>query len=220
MICRSLRERWVSVCVLNLPPFSNRVGPPFVLKNQHMLKKQHDGVKGYGGPRKRFWRLLAEPGSPDRPGLLAEGRNEPVVRGIPLARSLREELPMSERRTVLIAAPALLLCLFGPGCRPSQTVERQTRDATLKAQVKAKLAADVGASTVTAVEVNVTNGVVTLAGPVRSDEEKQKAEAAARSVEGVSGVNNALQVMPESAPLTAPPMTTAPPTTPTRFPDT
>jgi translation elongation factor EF-1beta len=128
---------------------------------------------------------------------------------------------MNQRRTVLMAAPALLLCLaLGLGCRPSQTVERQTRDATLKAQVKAKLAAEVGASTVTAVEVNVTNGVVTLAGPVRSDEEKQKAEAAARSVEGVSGVNNALQVMPESAPVTAPPMTTAPPATPTRFPDT
>lgn len=129
---------------------------------------------------------------------------------------------MNQRRTVLTAAPALVLGLaLGVGCRPSQTVERQTKDAALEAQVKAKLAAEVGASTVTAVEVNVTNGVVTLAGPVRSDEEKQKAEAAARSVEGVSGVNNALQVMPiESAPVTAPPMTTAPPTTPTRYPDT
>ena len=129
---------------------------------------------------------------------------------------------MSKNRSLLAVALALLVGLaLGLGCRPSQTVERQTKDATLKAQVKAKLAADVGASTVTAVEVNVTNGVVTLAGPVRSDEEKQKAEAAARSVEGVVGVNNALQVMPiESAPVTAPPMTTAPPTTPTRYPDT
>jgi BON domain-containing protein len=128
---------------------------------------------------------------------------------------------MSRKRSLLAAAPALLVGLtIGLGCRPSQTVERQTRDATLKAQVKTKLAAEVGASTVTSVEVNVTNGVVTLAGPVRSDEEKQKAEAAARGVEGVSGVNNALQVMPESAPVTAPPMTTAPPTTPTRYPDT
>jgi translation elongation factor EF-1beta len=129
---------------------------------------------------------------------------------------------MNQRRTVLTTAPALLLSLaLGLGCRPSQTVERQTKDAALEAQVKAKLAADVGASTVTAVEVNVTNGVVTLAGPVRSEEEKQKAEAAARSVEGVSGVNNALQVMPiESAPVTAPPMTTAPPATPTPLPDT
>jgi translation elongation factor EF-1beta len=128
---------------------------------------------------------------------------------------------MHKKLSLLAAVPALLAGLaLGLGCRPSQTVERQTKDATLKAQVKAKLAADVGASTVTSVEVNVTNGVVTLAGPVRSDEEKQKAEAAARGVEGVSGVNNALQVMPESAPVTAPPMTTAPPTTPTQYPDT
>lgn len=34
--------------------FPVRFGPPLVLKNQHMLKKQHDGVKGYAGARKRF----------------------------------------------------------------------------------------------------------------------------------------------------------------------
>lgn len=119
---------------------------------------------------------------------------------------------MNERNRVLAAAPALLLGLaFAVGCRPNQTVEGQTKDAGIKAQVKAKLAADVGAATVTAVEVNVTNGVVTLAGPVRSDEEKQKAETVARGVEGVTGVNNNLQVMPiESAPATAPPMSETP----------
>jgi osmotically-inducible protein OsmY len=103
---------------------------------------------------------------------------------------------------ILIVAMVLL----SAACRPNQTVERQTKDAALKAQVKAKLASDVGVETVTAVEVNVTSGVVTLAGPVRSEEEKQRAEASARSVEGVSGVNNALQVMPiEAPPATMPP---------------
>jgi hypothetical protein len=125
---------------------------------------------------------------------------------------------MNERNRVLAAAPALLLGLaIAVGCRPNQTVEGQTKDAGIKAQVKAKLAADVGAATVTAVEVNVTNGVVTLAGTVRSDEEKQNAETVARGVEGVTGVNNNLQVMPiESAPATAPPMSETPakPTTP------
>ena len=87
-------------------------------------------------------------------------------------------------------------------CRPNETVERQTKDAALKAQVKAKIASDVGAATVTGVEVNVTNGVATLAGSVRSDDEKQRAEAAARSVEGITGVNNNLQVNPiEAAPV-------------------
>ena len=116
---------------------------------------------------------------------------------------------MNKTCPLFAAAPALLLGLaLAAACRPNQTVEGQTKDATLKAQVKAKLASDVGPATVTAVEVNVTNGVVTLAGPVRSEEEKQKAEAAARSVDGVVGVNNALQVMPiESAPATAPMLT-------------
>lgn len=104
--------------------------------------------------------------------------------------------------------PILLAALATVACRPEQTVERQTKDAALEAQVKAKLATDVGASTVTAVEVNVTNGVVTLAGPIGSEEERQKAEAAARSVEGVTGVNNNLQVMTEVLP---PPGTSPPP---------
>ena len=119
---------------------------------------------------------------------------------------------MTNKRTGLLVA--LIAVAFA--CRPNQTMERQTKDAAIKAQVKAKLASDVGAATVTAVEVNVTNGVVTLAGPVRSDEEKQRAEAAARAVEGVSGVNNALQVMPiEAPPATMPPTTMAPGPTPT-----
>jgi len=120
---------------------------------------------------------------------------------------------MNNRRTVLAATPVLLVLglALAVACRPNQTLEGQTKDAGIKAQVKAKLASDVGAATVTAIEVNVTNGVVTLAGPVHSDEEKQKAEAVARGVEGVRGVNNALQVMPiESAPVTPQPTPTMP----------
>jgi osmotically-inducible protein OsmY len=120
---------------------------------------------------------------------------------------------MNNRRTILAATPVLLVLVLAlaVACRPNQTLEGQTKDAGIKAQVKAKLASDVGAATVTAIEVNVTNGVVTLAGPVHSDEEKQKAETVARGVEGVKGVNNALQVMPiESAPVTPQPTPTMP----------
>ena len=120
---------------------------------------------------------------------------------------------MNNRRTVLAATPVLLVVVLAiaVACRPNQTLEGQTKDAGIKAQVKAKLASDVGAATVTAIEVNVTNGVVTLAGPVHSGEEKQKAETVARGVDGVRGVNNALQVMPiESAPVTPQPTPTMP----------
>ena len=40
-----------------------------------------------------------------------------------------------------------------------------------------------------AVQVNVTNGVVTLAGPVHNEDEKTRAESSARSVEGVVSVD-------------------------------
>jgi hypothetical protein len=85
-------------------------------------------------------------------------------------------------------------------CRPNETVESQARDAKIKTQVKSKIASDVGAATITAISVDVTNGVVTLAGPVHSDDEKSRAEASAKSVEGVVSVNNALQVQVAPAP--------------------
>jgi BON domain len=95
---------------------------------------------------------------------------------------------------VAIAVPiagALLLS----ACRPNESVEGQARDAKIKTQIKSKLASDVGASTLTSIQVNVTNGVVTLAGPVHNEDEKARAEAAARTVEGVVSVTNALQIL-------------------------
>ena len=111
---------------------------------------------------------------------------------------------------------SLLLAVFAlAACRPSQTVGRQTDDAAIKTKIKAKLATDVGAATLTAVEVNVTNGVVTLAGPVASEDEKQRIGAAASGVEGVTSVTNNLQVSvvevppPQAAEVpTLPPVTT------------
>jgi osmotically-inducible protein OsmY len=102
----------------------------------------------------------------------------------------------------LVRLTALLISfsIASIACRPNQTVGGQAKDARIKTDIKAKLASDVGAATLTAVSVNVTNGVVTLAGPVRSAEEKSRIETIAKGAEGVVGVNNALQVMPEPAP--------------------
>ncbi len=60
-------------------------------------------------------------------------------------------------------------------------------------QVRMKLAADpmVGRG---AIEVAVKSGEVTLAGKVRSDKHKQKAEHLAKKVKGVTGVVNNLRV--------------------------
>lgn len=60
-------------------------------------------------------------------------------------------------------------------------------------QVRMKLAADtmVGRG---AIDVAVKDGQVTLAGKVRSDKHKQKAEQIAKKVKGVTGVVNNLRV--------------------------
>lgn len=92
---------------------------------------------------------------------------------------------------VLLAAVGFSLA----GCRPNETVEGQAKDAKIKTQIKAKLAKDVDAATLTSVSVNVTNGVVTLAGPVHSTDESSRIESSARAVEGVTQVNNNLQVL-------------------------
>ena len=106
---------------------------------------------------------------------------------------------------------ALFACVLASiSCRPSQTLERQTDDAAIEAKIKAKLATDVGATTITAVEVNVTNGVVTLAGPVATPEEKQRVEAVARGIEGVRSVTNNLQVSAVEVPSPQPATTALP----------
>ena len=114
------------------------------------------------------------------------------------------------RGSLLAAASVAAAAILLSACRPNESVEGQARDARIKTQIKSKLASDVGATTLTSVQVNVTNGVVTLAGPVHSADEKARAEAAARSVEGVVSVTNALQILapdtsatPPSAPAVA-----------------
>jgi hypothetical protein len=97
---------------------------------------------------------------------------------------------------VLLGAAALLAL----GCRTNESPERQVDDVQITAEVKSKLAADVGLSTVTNISVNSTNGVVTLAGQVDSAEIKAKAEAAAKSVPKVVRVIDNLQVASSAVP--------------------
>lgn len=95
---------------------------------------------------------------------------------------------------ILFAAGVLVLGVLAAACKTTTTAGTQVDDAAIKAKVKAKLAADVRLSTLTNIEVNSTNGVVTLAGQVHNPDEKRLAEQVTRSVEGVVKVNNELQV--------------------------
>lgn len=96
-------------------------------------------------------------------------------------------------RGFLGVAAAVLLVAFVAGCTTTQTPGEQIDDAGIASAVKAKLTAD-RFSNIVNVEVNVTNGIVTLAGEVPNAQVKADAERETRSVKGVKGVNNNLQV--------------------------
>jgi osmotically-inducible protein OsmY len=91
------------------------------------------------------------------------------------------------------------ISMVAEGCNTVQPPNRQASDVQITTQVKAKLVSDVRASSLTNVDVNTTNGVVTLAGQVENEEVKHSAETVSASVPGVVKVNNNLQVAPANA---------------------
>jgi osmotically-inducible protein OsmY len=79
------------------------------------------------------------------------------------------------------------------GCKTNVTPAQQVSDVEATAQVKAALAQELGLATVANVSVNVTDGVVTLAGKVDNPDRKARAEQIARAVPKVTRVINNLQ---------------------------
>jgi hyperosmotically inducible periplasmic protein len=75
-----------------------------------------------------------------------------------------------------------------------EKVSKTAGSASLTTKVKSALAADVGMRTVTGIDVDSEDGVVTLKGKVTSADHKKRAEAVAKKVEGVKKVKNELKV--------------------------
>jgi hyperosmotically inducible protein len=69
-----------------------------------------------------------------------------------------------------------------------------TGDAAITAKVKSAIASDVGARTAAAVDVDTYKGVVQLSGFVDTQEQAQRAAAAAQKVSGVKSVKNDLRL--------------------------
>jgi hyperosmotically inducible periplasmic protein len=84
---------------------------------------------------------------------------------------------------------------LGAGCQSTtgESVGRNIDDATITTEVKAKLTAE-SAANLTRVNVNTTNGQVSLVGNVATPADRTRAEQLARSVKGVQKVANNLQV--------------------------
>jgi osmotically-inducible protein OsmY len=106
------------------------------------------------------------------------------------------ETKLSRKAHVLVLAVAALasIVMSLESCNTSQTPDQQVKDSQITTEVKAKLASKVGASSLTNIEANTTNGVVTLTGQVENADEKRSAEQVAAAVSSVVRVNNNLQV--------------------------
>ena len=108
------------------------------------------------------------------------------------ARSCRKRVAAARsawaRRTVGASVLALLLALAG-GC----AVRDPWQDARIESEVKARLVEETSAN-LTRLGVASRQGVVHLTGTVGSSDQKALAERLARSVTGVSGVVNTLEV--------------------------
>lgn len=95
--------------------------------------------------------------------------------------------------SVLLKLAALLAAIIFAACSTTQSPKRQVDDSAIHAAVKARLTTS-HFSNITNVDVNVTNGVVTLSGQVPNEQIKKDAEDEAKKVDGVVSVNNNLQV--------------------------
>jgi len=102
---------------------------------------------------------------------------------------------MQIRHTFATAVTALAL-LITAGCavqREQQSVGSYVDDTAITTQVKAKLASDQAVSAM-AINVETLKGTVQLSGFAKSLDEKMSAERLARSVSGVTAVQNDIVV--------------------------
>jgi osmotically-inducible protein OsmY len=96
-------------------------------------------------------------------------------------------------RTGFLLSLALAVVLAA-GCSQTQSPKQQANDAAITAEVKSKLATDVELSTITGIEVDTANGVVTLAGEVTTADAKRRAEDVTKKVDGVVRVTINIRV--------------------------
>jgi hyperosmotically inducible protein len=91
-------------------------------------------------------------------------------------------------------AVALSGCAADGPPETKRTTGEFTSDAALTARVKSAIATDVGARTATAVNVTTYNGTVQLTGFVDNNDQKSRAEQAAKKVDGVKSVKNDIRI--------------------------
>lgn len=100
---------------------------------------------------------------------------------------------MGDKAQRLMAALILTVTLGGCQAMTGRTAGQNLDDTNTTAAVKTQLARD-KVSTLTRIDVDTNDGVVSLNGTVESAEQRARAEQIARGVGGVKRVINNLQV--------------------------
>ena len=95
-------------------------------------------------------------------------------------------------------AVGLSSCASDKPPETKRTTGEFTSDAALTAKVKSAIATDVGARTAAAINIETYRGVVQLTGFVNSREQADRAEAAAKKVDGVRTVKNDVRIKSSS----------------------
>jgi hyperosmotically inducible protein len=107
-------------------------------------------------------------------------------------------MDLSRRKLIAVA----LATAAGAGLGACASKEPETKrstgefasDAALTAKVKSAIATDVGARTAAAINIETYRGVVQLTGFVDSRDQANRAEAAAKKVDGVRSVKNDVRI--------------------------
>jgi len=97
---------------------------------------------------------------------------------------------------VIATAAFAAFSILASGCavmRNQETVGAYVDDTTITTQIKARMAKDTRVDAV-AISVETLKGVVQLSGFAKSAQEKNVAEAIAREVNGVKGVQNSIAI--------------------------
>jgi hyperosmotically inducible periplasmic protein len=100
------------------------------------------------------------------------------------------------RHITRLLSVGLFSLILASGCTAltGKTAGTNVDDATITASVKTNLAAERGMQTLTAIDVDTNEGIVSLNGVVESPAAKQRAVEIARQTSGVAKVVNNLQV--------------------------
>ncbi len=108
---------------------------------------------------------------------------EEVARSVPGVRGVQNRVQVAERPS------------GGPVSRAARKVEQETADALLEAKIKARLFEVLGLAAFQ-VEVEATDGVVSLSGTVKEKEQETLAEKTVKAIPGVRELHNLLHVAP------------------------